>query len=262
MKQPSDSLSRGLADFLCSEIDQITRDWVEAVQQCVRHAEQLTFVQLVDHIPAIFDDLADVLRDPEARGPRELADEHARCHGGDRAEKGYALPELVREIGIVRRVISVDWFDAFVRQNPGFSDDEQKRSRTILHEFFDDMASVTTTQFVKEQQRKLEDSVAKLEAANRDLQEVNRHRSELDKSRQLLTKMVSHELGNILNIQSAALNLLAEEKEEPVREQMLFLLRANIGDMADMFRQLRGYAELIARQVKLKCCIYSPSGNI
>ena len=110
-----------LADFVKKRSQWIIETWLRAVSRepGVPPSDILTRDQLIDHLPALCDNLGDRLRTAgRAAAPSES--ENARVHGVHRWRQGYRLRDLIREAELVRRVIAVDLLDAFAKENEGF----------------------------------------------------------------------------------------------------------------------------------------------
>ena len=140
-----------LADYITEHVDWITKAWVEAIkrQPDIHSADELTYRQVVDHLPFLCHDLADRLRHSGA--PVDPADaEHARIHGGHRWEQGYRLDELIREAGIIRHVFAVECMGAVEASKPAFDAGDAVAAHTAIHRFFDDMLIASAQQFADE----------------------------------------------------------------------------------------------------------------
>ena len=144
-----------LAAFLCARREEITRRWVEAVRTdpAIATSTKMPHEQLVDHLPQLFDDLADTLRGSNA--PREQTKEHAHAHGQRRWWQGFHFAELVRETSILRRIISVEYIAAFATEQPHFVGNPRAHAETLVHTFFDRLLLESSSEFVErtEQER-------------------------------------------------------------------------------------------------------------
>src|SRR3712207_4761874 len=96
-----DASLKELADFLCARREEITRRWTDAVRTdpAIPTSTKLPHEQLVDHLPYVFDDLAETLAGPIA--PRAGSAEHAQAHGEHRWWQGFQFTELLREMNIL-----------------------------------------------------------------------------------------------------------------------------------------------------------------
>ncbi|HEX8852274.1 MAG TPA: RsbRD N-terminal domain-containing protein [Pyrinomonadaceae bacterium] len=90
----------------------IVRAWTEKVttDRRVRSDERLTYLQLVDHIPQIVEELQQALVAERADAGRML--EQGREHGRQRWRQGYELKEVVRELTLLRATL-LEFLDAY-----------------------------------------------------------------------------------------------------------------------------------------------------
>ena len=82
----------------------IVRDWTEkvAADRRINSDARLSYVQLIDHVPQIVEELRRALSDPSAE-PRLL--EEGKEHGRQRWRQGYELKEVVRELTLLRATL-------------------------------------------------------------------------------------------------------------------------------------------------------------
>ncbi|MBA2242235.1 MAG: PAS domain S-box protein, partial [Chthoniobacterales bacterium] len=143
-----DASLNALAQFLCDRRNQITREWEEAVRSDpqILSADRLSHEQLIDHLPRIFDDLADTLRG--GGKTREHTSEDAHSHGEHRWWQGYKFTELLREVSIVRRILFLDHIPVFAAERPGWNGEPRKQAESIVHAFFDRTLTESAQHFV------------------------------------------------------------------------------------------------------------------
>ena len=93
-------------DLLCRElksnIDAITLDWVHRVQHdpYMKSDDTLTLAQIVDHVPQMLEEICSLLShdsEPDFQTIRASSQ-----HGYMRATEGYSLPDLLRELELLR----------------------------------------------------------------------------------------------------------------------------------------------------------------
>ena len=79
----------------------IVRTWTEKVtaDRRVNSDERLSYIQLVDHIPQIVEELHDALGNGNGETPTLT---EGRKHGRQRWRQGYELKEVVRELTLLR----------------------------------------------------------------------------------------------------------------------------------------------------------------
>ena len=143
-----------LADFVKKRSQWIIETWLRAVSRepGVPPSDNLTRDQLIDHLPALCDNLGDRLRTAgRAAAPSES--ENARVHGVHRWRQGYRLRDLIREAELVRRVIAVDLLDAFAKENEGFDQSARVESERVIARFFTDMLIGSADQFAEEKEK-------------------------------------------------------------------------------------------------------------
>ena len=89
----------------------IVRTWTEKVtsDRRINSDERLSYLQLVDHIPQIVEELHDALGIGDGGGAMLT---EGREHGRQRWRQGYELKEVVRELTLLR-VTVVEFLDAY-----------------------------------------------------------------------------------------------------------------------------------------------------
>ena len=137
---------------MLSHREQILKSWIAAVDQhpSISTSDNLTYTQLLDHLPELCTELAALLKQPDAREIKREAKQDARAHGWKRWRQGYKLEELIREICLIRRNFIDIWLTAFAATNPGFDFDAQSAARRVVEGFFDNVIIEATVQFVEE----------------------------------------------------------------------------------------------------------------
>lgn len=96
----SDEISR----LLKNGQETIVRDWTERVSldRRVNSDARLSYLQLVDHIPQIVEELQHALA---GRSGGQMLQE-GKAHGRQRWRQGYELKEVVRELTLLRATLS------------------------------------------------------------------------------------------------------------------------------------------------------------
>jgi hypothetical protein len=189
-------------DFLIANQEEITRRWVTAVDRSpdIAASEDLTYRQLLDHLPQLCQELAETLK---KQGQGTDVEPAARAHGRKRWQQGYKLQELIREMCLLRRNFLDTWPDAFSVANRMFDAIAQRSARRIAGRFFDDVIIDSTVQFVEEQTDVLQRIQSELE---------NERRTAAEAKSQIL-RHVGHTLREPLGaIMFAAEALLSEER--------------------------------------------------
>lgn len=124
----------------------IVRTWTEkvAADRRVSSDERLSYLQLVDHIPQIVEELHDALGDGAAE-PAMLS--QGREHGRQRWQQGYELKEVVRELTLLR-VTLVEFIELYRGALPARPPDELARSFHRINIFMDDEIYRTVEAFL------------------------------------------------------------------------------------------------------------------
>ena len=148
-----------LAEDIVARTPWIIDRWVGMVARNteVKSADNLTFRQLMDHLPALCGDLGERLRRFGEEQPPDQ-ERHAQLHGTTRWKQGYKLDEMIREAGLLRRVIAVECLDEFARDHPDFDAANRREAELIIHEFLDETVADSARQFASEQHRDRERS--------------------------------------------------------------------------------------------------------
>ena len=135
--------------------EQILQSWIAVVDQhpSISTSDNLTYTQLLDHLPELCTELAALLKQPNADYIQREARQDARAHGWKRWRQGYKLEELIREICLIRRNFNDIWLKAFAATDVHFDVDAQNVARRVVECFFDNVIIDATVQFVCEHQQ-------------------------------------------------------------------------------------------------------------
>ncbi|MCA1618577.1 MAG: RsbRD N-terminal domain-containing protein [Acidobacteria bacterium] len=129
-------MSDDIRHLLKNGQETIVRTWTEKVtaDRRVTSDEHLSYLQLVDHIPQIVEELHDALGNGGAE-PAALS--QGREHGRQRWRQGYQLNEVVRELTLLR-VTLVEFIELYRGALPARAPDELTRSFHRINIFMDD----------------------------------------------------------------------------------------------------------------------------
>jgi signal transduction histidine kinase len=213
---PPTELLSAVADYLCAFRERLTEEWAQAVREDARipSSDDLTFPQLADHMPALFDDLANRLREANVSRPVPQASEDARAHGHHRWSQGYDVTQLLREIATARRTLLFSAVADFARQHSELTGEAKTLAKRVIHEFFNNLVVNSVAQYVSDQKAEMRRINDELANASCRLQDTNENLQRADESRLLLTRNVSHEIRNIANAITGAVTVLAGEGED------------------------------------------------
>jgi signal transduction histidine kinase len=246
------------ADFIRANRDEITRYWVTAVDRSpqVQSSEDLTFSQLVDHLPQLCNDLADALSTTKmAEASAELA-RHSTAHGRKRWQQGYRLEELIRELSIIRLDFIVRWFYLFEEQNAPLPRELRHQALERVHRFFDEIISGSVIQFVEEKEESMLESQEALRAARKEAEAAERAKNNF-------VDLVSHELRTPLTpILLSASTLAEDESLSPEIREFVALVQQNslieaglVDDLLDASRLTRASLTLDLSEVDVHACL-------
>jgi hypothetical protein len=96
-------MTQEISRLLASGSEQILRTWSEKVMsdRRVQSDAQLSYVQLIDHIPQIIEELKHAM----ATSMPEESLRQANNHGRQRWQQGYELKEVIRELILLRATL-------------------------------------------------------------------------------------------------------------------------------------------------------------
>ena len=91
-----------IADRIESQIPHLIEDWTTAVRNDprIQSDENLTKPELIDHVPAILEEICELIRKGETPGIRNSME--ARANVYVRFHQGYTGRDLVRELSLLR----------------------------------------------------------------------------------------------------------------------------------------------------------------
>ena len=114
----------------------IVRTWTEKVtaDRRINSDERLSYLQLVDHIPQIVEELHEALGNGNGETPMLT---EGREHGRQRWRQGYELKEVVRELTLLR-VTLVEFIEHYRGALPPRPPEELTRSFHRINVFMDD----------------------------------------------------------------------------------------------------------------------------
>lgn len=114
----------------------IVRDWTEkvAADRRINSDARLSYVQLIDHVPQIVEELRRALSDPSAE-TRAL--EEGREHGRQRWRQGYELKEVVRELTLLRATL-VEFLEKYRAALPSQKPEQLMRFYQRIDGFMDE----------------------------------------------------------------------------------------------------------------------------
>ena len=129
-------MSEEISRLLKNGRETIVRDWTERVtsDRRVNSDARLSYLQLIDHIPQIVEELQFALVG-EPNGGQMLRE--GREHGRQRWRQGYELKEVVRELTLLRATL-VEFLERYRGALPSGGPEELTRSYHKINLFMDD----------------------------------------------------------------------------------------------------------------------------
>jgi hypothetical protein len=129
-------LKEAISRLLRTGQETIVRDWTEKVtaDRRVNSDARLSYLQLIDHIPEIVEELQQAI----ARGEGVAPMLSQGCeHGRQRWRQGYELKEVVRELTLLRATL-VEFLERYSGALPARTPEEITRSLNRINLFMDD----------------------------------------------------------------------------------------------------------------------------
>jgi hypothetical protein len=144
-----------LGNYLQAHREEIVGDWLRAVERNpdISSSDLLRYKDLVDHLPKLFENLAELLKSHHSTPQRSEVSRDARVHGKHRWRQGFRLEEVIREASIVRHILFDKWLDTFAREVPEFDEQAREAAENIIRQAVDDIFTESAEQFVEEQQK-------------------------------------------------------------------------------------------------------------
>jgi hypothetical protein len=143
----------GLGEYLLNHRDEIMSEWLKAVERNpdIQSSRHMGYTELVDHLPTLFEDLAERFKNPQFYCDYNAVSHSGRTHGKFRWRQGYRLAEVIREAGIIRWVL-LRKLDAFESEVPQFKE-IRRTAEYIFHEAVDDVIADSAEQYLEEQEK-------------------------------------------------------------------------------------------------------------
>jgi signal transduction histidine kinase len=243
-----------LGDYLLAHSEEVIGEWLRAVERNadMSSSDELRYKELVDHLPAVFQDLAKLLKCPKSRETRTEMSRAARIHGIHRFRQGYRLEEVIREASIIRRILFRDWVEAYARKVPEFNGETRTVAEDIIHQVVDDIVTDSAEQFVAEKEK----TTNELNIALADgLAEVRRQKAEADAANQAKNRflaMLSHELRTPLDPILMWSHAILEDQETPRElKEGARMIRRNVELEARMIDDLLDVARISGGKLQL-----------
>ena len=223
-------------DFVLIHREEILQSWIATINQHpdISASDNLTYTQLLDHLPELCSELAALLKQPDANNIKKEAKRDAQAHGWKRWRQGYKLDELIREICLVRRDFIDTWLPFFSTTNVDFDTEAQNVTRRAVERFFDNVIIEATVQFVDERDQAVDQVNAELRATKEGREAAKAQ----------FIKSVTHRLREPLGPLLLGLDvLLDEESLSPRCVEMIELLQRGVKEEARAIEEVLSFIE-------------------
>ena len=126
-----------LSRLLKNGQETIVRDWTEkvAADKRINSDERLSYVQLIDHVPQIVEELRQALASEVAPDVPALVE--GKEHGRQRWRQGYELKEVVRELTLLRATL-VEFLEKYRAALPAQRPEQLARFYHKVNGFMDE----------------------------------------------------------------------------------------------------------------------------
>ena len=234
----------GLVAALRAQQPALTERWMKLVfgDQEVEHSDQLTYRQLADQLPRIFQEICIELESRNLRDSEGAIERDARQHGQWRWQQGYRIDELVRELDLFRQVLLLA-IGEYAAAHPDFAREDEEHARLMTDEVVSFVTLASIREAVSERDRKIDEYTGMLERANYELTLRQKLISDLYETRMQITRRVAHDLRNFLNVFSTALQLATRSPAK--RDTALGLANRQVADMATLVDEMVEYSKVL-----------------
>jgi hypothetical protein len=126
-----------IADAIENQIDKLIETWTVAVRDDPRieSDKKLSKPELIDHVPAIVEEICRLIREGETPDVRNSHE--ARANVYTRVQQGYKGRDLIRELSLLR-ITLLDHMIAFSEESPDIDAKERHDAATILNLYLDE----------------------------------------------------------------------------------------------------------------------------
>jgi signal transduction histidine kinase len=235
---------KGLVAALREQQHALTERWMKLVfgDQEVEHSDQLTYRQLADHLPSIFEEICVVLESRNLRDQEGAIERDARQHGQWRWQQGYRVDELVRELDLFRQALLLA-IGEYASTHEDLSRADEEHARLMTDEVVSFVTLASIREAIGERDRKIDEYTGMLERANYELTLRQKLIGDLYETRMQIARRVAHDLRNFLNVFSTALQLAGRSPAK--RDTALGLANRQVADMATLVDEMVEYSKVL-----------------
>jgi len=214
--QQAHAILERLASYICDSEVKITQEWIEAVSRDGRMeaSSRLKVGDLERYLPALFDDLVEMLRAPTRPDSIENAGQDARLHGHERFSQGYRLDELLTELARIREMLLAHVFN-FEEQTSTFRGFARRVAFQRINAFFDNMMCDSARQFTSEKDAGLRKNATN---AREEKNEAQRERRSSEQRMNLIELSAKDLVPRIEAIQAMCNRLEVQTDQQTLRD--------------------------------------------
>jgi PAS domain S-box-containing protein len=160
-----------LADFILAHKNEIIKLWSSTIYKeiNIKVAFNLTHSQLVEPFSQIIDGLAELLTLPSNVDTTPIVRQSTYLHGRSRFQQGYAIDELLQELGILR-VIILEYIDESAGRHLNVAAGSILEARKLIHKLLNNIILASAQQFSEGQKLESQQYRKKLEETNLQLE--------------------------------------------------------------------------------------------
>ena len=131
-------MSQSTADKIEAHIDQLIETWIHAIRDdpSIESDDNLSKPELIDHVPAIIEELCRLMRDDETPDVRNSHE--ARANVYTRFHQGYTGRDLVRELSLLRITLLDHLLVISSDESRGLDLEEWHNAARILNLYLDE----------------------------------------------------------------------------------------------------------------------------
>ena len=204
-----------LGQGLRSQREEIMKEWLAELEAepLMVASRSLNVVDLRNHISQLLESLSGQLQVAVNHRSVAAALKDAETHGDARWTQKFQLPELFREIAILRTIV-IERVECYASSHPEFDDEARCNGHKIIHRFFDALIAGSAQQFSKLKEDAATKAQQELQALNDALEQRNREYAAVDAARARMVRILAHELRNPLNVLSLAARVINSRDEQ------------------------------------------------
>jgi hypothetical protein len=138
-----------IAEKVRSQIGSIIEDWTAAVRNDPRIQSDaaLSKPELIDHVPAVIEEICDLIQRSETPGVRNSSE--ARANVYTRLHQGYSGRDLVRELSLLRITLLDYLINTLLSKSVDFATEDYRAAARIANLYLDEEMRYAISIFCK-----------------------------------------------------------------------------------------------------------------